>query len=301
MTRVISAIGHVALRVRDRAAVERVARDIIGLAESGRDDEWTYFTADTSHHSLQYAEGDEDAVDHLGLVAPGPAALEEIGRRLDAEGVRIIADRPLDPQLEEGLVFEAPGGFVFEVYVGMPSVEVPLPARGVRPTRFGHYTLTVADTAPLSDFLERVLDFRVSDVVEAGRFLRCNIEHHGIAVLPGEGEGRLHHHAWEVRDIGEIVRLADLLDSRGERLIWGPIRHGAGNNIAAYFVDPAGVVVEYYTDMLRIYDEDHVPGQWTMEDPRSYSLWAPIPPPGDFMGLGVPPAARDRVGRGLDG
>jgi hypothetical protein len=142
----------------------------------------------------------------------------------------------------------------------------------------------------LSDFLERVLDFRVSDVVEAGRFLRCNVEHHGIAVLPGPG--RLHHHAWEVRDIGEIVRLGDLLDRRGERLMWGPIRHGAGNNIAAYLIDPAGVVVEYYTDMQRIYDENHIAGQWTMDDPRSYSLWAPIPPPGDFMGLGAPPASK---------
>jgi catechol 2,3-dioxygenase len=299
MTGVISAIGHVAFRVRDREASEVVAREVLGLEETGRDDDWSYFTADASHHSLQYAEADEDAVDHLGLVAANPAALAEIRRRLEAEAVPILADRPLDPQLEEGLVFEAPGGFVFEVYVDMPAVDVPVPSAGVRPDRFGHYTLTVADPAVLSDFLERVLDFRVSDVVEAGRFLRCNVEHHGIAVLPGEG--RLHHYAWEVRDIGEIVRLGDLLDRRGERLLWGPIRHGAGDNIAAYFADPAGVVVEYYTDMRRIYDEDQVPGQWTMDDPRSYSLWAPIPPPGDFMALGVLPAEGHRQGSGSDG
>jgi catechol-2,3-dioxygenase len=290
MTPVISAIGHVALRVRDREAVELFAREVLGLEETARDENWSYFTADSSHHSLQYAQADEDVVDHLGLVASGPAALEEIRRRLDAEGMPILSDRPLDPQLEQGLVFEAPDGFVFEVYVGMPSVAVSPPGGGVRPDRFGHYTLTVGDPHVLSDFLERVLDFRVSDVVEAGRFLRCNVEHHGIAVLPGPG--RLHHHAWEVRDIGEIVRLGDLLDRRGERLVWGPIRHGAGDNIAAYLIDPAGVVVEYYTDMQRIYDENHIAGQWTMDDPRSYSLWAPIPPPGDFMGLGAPPASK---------
>lgn len=290
MTPVISAIGHVALRVRDLEAVEIVAREVLGLEQSSRDGEWVSFTADSSHHSLQYAQAEENAVDHLGLEAANSAALEEIRRRLEAEGVPILADRPLDPQLEEGVVFEAPDGFVFEVYVGMPTVEATVPSRGVRPDRFGHFTLTVEDPSVLSGFLERVLDFRVSDVVEAGRFLRCNVEHHGIAVLPGEG--RLHHHAWEVRDIGEIVRLADLLDRRGERLVWGPIRHGAGDNIAAYFVDPAGVVVEYYTDMQRIYDEGHVPGQWTMDDPRSYSLWAPVPPPADFMALGVPPRSR---------
>jgi catechol 2,3-dioxygenase len=290
MTAVVSAIGHVALRVRDLERAESCALDVLGLERTGRDDRWTYFSADHHHHSLQYAEGDEDAVDHLGLVATDAAALAEIRRRLDAEeGVEIIRDGPLDPQLGDGVTFRGPDGFVFEVYLGMPKVAVPAPTRGVRPTRFGHYTLTVPDPAELSGFLERVLDFRVSDVVEAGRFLRCNIDHHGIAVLPGEG--KLHHHAWEVADIGAIARLADLLDERGEHLIWGPIRHGAGANIAAYFVDPTGTVVEYYADMERIYDEEHVAGQWTMEDPRSYSMWAPIPPPGDFMSLGVPPAA----------
>jgi catechol-2,3-dioxygenase len=287
MTPVIAAIGHVALRVRDLEGAERTAREVLGLEQMPPEGGWSYFTAGEVHHELQYAAAERDGVDHLGLVASSSAALEEIRRRLDSERVRIVADGPLDPQLKEGITFEGPDGFVFEVYLGMPSAEVGPAGEGVRPKRFGHYTLTVPDPAPMCEFLERVLDFRVSDVVEAGRFLRCNTEHHGIAVLPGEG--RLHHHAWEVRDIGEIARLADLLAARGEHLLWGPIRHGAGDNIAAYFVDPSGVIVEYYADMQRIYDEDHEPGQWTMEDPRSYSLWAPVPPPGDFMTLGVPP------------
>lgn len=288
MSGVVSAIGHVALRVRDLEAAERSAVEVIGLTRTGDDDRWSYFSADDRHHSLQYTQAEEDAVDHLGLVAADADALAEIRRRLDAEAVEIVADGPLDPQLTDGVTFRGPDGFVFEVYVGMPTVEIALPAGGVRPNRFGHYTLTVPDPSGLSGFLERVLDFRPSDVVEAGRFLRCNVDHHGIAVLPGDG--KLHHHAWEVRDIGEVARLADLLDERGEHLLWGPVRHGAGANIAAYFLDPAGVVVEYYADMERIYDDDHVAGQWTMADPRSYSMWAPVPPPGDFMALGVAPA-----------
>jgi catechol 2,3-dioxygenase len=287
MSSVIAAVGHVALRVRDLEAAERTATEVLGLERTAREGGWSYFSPGEVHHAIQYIAAEEDGVDHLGLVAAGPEALAEIRRRLEAEGTPIVADGPLDPQLPDGLAFEGPGGFVFEVYLGMPAASVAPASGGVRPNRFGHYTLTVADPARLSDFLERVLDFRVSDIVEAGRFLRCNVDHHGIAVLPGEG--KMHHHAWEVRDIGEIARLADLLDSRGEHLIWGPIRHGAGDNIAAYFVDSSGMVIEYYADMQRIYDEAHEPGQWTMEDPRSYSLWAPVPPPGDFMSLGHPP------------
>jgi catechol-2,3-dioxygenase len=149
--------------------------------------------------------------------------------------------------------------------------------------------LTVKDPDPIIGLLQRVLDFRLSDIVAGGAFLRCNVDHHGVAVLPGPG--MLHHHAWEVGSVVDLARLGDRLNAVGQYLAWGPLRHGAGRNVAAYFRDTTGTIVEYYCDMERIYDEDgHEPTTWDMEGQGWYSLWSPGIPEG-FGEFGVPPAS----------
>ena len=47
-------------------------------------------------------------------------------------------------------------------------------------------------------------------------------------------EARLHHIAFEVRDISEVQRACDLLARNNIQLVWGPIRHVVGHNVAAY-------------------------------------------------------------------
>jgi hypothetical protein len=74
-----------------------------------------------------------------------------------------------------------------------------------------------------------------------------------------------------VQSIADLARLGDRVHEYGQFLLWGPVRHGVGNNIAAYFADPCGVVVEYYTDMQKIYnDSDYEPIVWGDE---WRSLW----------------------------
>lgn len=53
----------------------------------------------------------------------------------------------------------------------------------------------------MKDFLVNVLGFYVSDVVgeDFAYFLRCNAEHHGIALI--KGRGTIHHHAWHTQSI----------------------------------------------------------------------------------------------------
>ena len=61
-----------------------------------------------------------------------------------------------------------------------------------------------------------------------------------------------------------------MLARNGGRFIWGPGRHGAGQNIFTYHFDPAGAIVEYSADIYRVWDEaTYVPGRWSLDDPRS--------------------------------
>jgi catechol 2,3-dioxygenase len=287
---VIAAVGHVALRVRDLESAVSAATRVMGLRESERDADTAYLTHGQAHHSLQYIAGTEDATDHIGLEAAGEWALDEIRARVERHGLRVVSDEPLDRGIADGFAFAGPEGFVYEVYTGMRNDEPAYYATGVRPTRLGHVTLNPRNPEAQRDFFVEVLDFRVSDIIDGeGFFLRCNAEHHGIGLL--KGPGVLHHHAWQVSSIADLARLGDMLDEHGQSLLWGPLRHGAGNNIAAYFDEPAGTVVEYYTDMEHIYDESgFTPRTWDAVDSRWYALWAPGRPDG-FRAHGLAPAS----------
>jgi catechol 2,3-dioxygenase-like lactoylglutathione lyase family enzyme len=285
----IKAIGHVGLRVPDLDESVRWATDVMGLREVARDGGTAYLTHGGVHHSLQYLAGDEPALDHVALEADGEGAMHELHERLAAHGVDVVSERPEEAGIEHAIRFLGPEGHVFEVFAGMAGDQPAHTGRGVQPRRFGHAMLKCEDPRATGDFLERVLGFRLSDDVGDGTllFLRCNADHHGIGITRG-GDG-LHHYAWEVESLAILGQLGDVLERNGSRFLWGPGRHGAGGNLFTYHLDPAGCVVEYYADMIRVYDEAaYRPGRWAMSDYRFANLWGPGIPGHEFFDGGAP-------------
>ncbi|WP_029145906.1 VOC family protein [Microbacterium luticocti] len=286
-------MGHVALRSSDAQASIDVATRMLGLRVTGEDAGTTFLSANRNHHELIYIEDDRNGVDRFGLVAADEDALDEARHRVAQAGFPIVADEPIEAGLGRGFTFVGPDGFVFEIYLDMPqSVE---PALGFGPDRYGHINLHAADIVGMRDFLVGVLGFMVSDVIGDGElyFLRCNAEHHGIAL--GKGRGVMHHHAWQAQSIVELGKLNDRLDAARRRALWGPVRHGAGHNIATYFAEPGGSVVELYTDMEHIYDPHRPANTWPTEDGRWYNRWG-VYIPAEFRDYGIPPIT---VARGL--
>lgn len=289
---VITEIGHIAIQVRDLEAAERFGVDEVGLCVTKRSDDAVWMTHGTEHHTVHYVRGDQNAVDHVGLVAADADAVAEIRSRARAAGLVALPDFDHGPEVEDGFAFRGPEGFVFEVYSRMARVDAPPATAVLRPSRLGHVNFFAADTRGLERTLREVLDFRVSDRAgegaEEGVFLRCNVDHHGIGIFPGAGV--VHHYAWEYPTIVEIAAIADGVDARGGTTLWGPMRHGMGRNIATYVQEPSGLIVEFYCDMERIYDDaNHVPGQWTFEGHKWMSLWAVHDPVPGFSELGLPP------------
>jgi catechol-2,3-dioxygenase len=295
---VISAIGHVALQVRDLEASVRVANELLGLTERERRDGAVDLTEGAPHHTLQLTAGGVDAVDHIGLEAADAEALAEVRARVARAGLTVVSEHPLDVVLNEGFAFEGPEGFTWEVYVGMPQQPVRYKPLGVRPNRLGHVTFQVTDLAGFETFLADVLDFRVSDRVDGVVcFMRCNVDHHGIG-FSQSNVSKLHHYAWEVQSTGDVGLWCDRVDEDGGTVLWGPVRHGCGRNIAAYVEDPSGIVIEYYADMERYYDElTFVVPTRDVTDHKWYSLWSPMLPEG-WRELGVPPLVRSAAPAG---
>lgn len=286
---VISEIGHVAIATTKLDDSVFDAVKVLGLRETGREGKSVFLSAADVHHELIYTESDHEGIDHIGLVAADSAALAEVRRRVLERGYEIVSESPLEAGIGEGFAFVGPEGFVYEIYRGM-AVDVAA-ERGFGPDRLGHINLHPQHVNEYRAFLEEVLDFMISDMVgdDFAYFLRCNPDHHGIALI--EGRGSMHHHAWQTQSIADLGKLGDRLDALRRRLIWGPVRHGAGHNIAAYFVEPAGGVIELYTDLEQIYDDNRPPIVWSVDDGRWFNRWG-VYNGQDFRTHGIFPARR---------
>lgn len=282
----ISAMGQVSLRTNDIKASLHDAVDVLGLRVTETDGATTYLAAAPVHHELRYLESDTNGVDSLGLFARDGEAFLEIRKRVEAEGCRILHHRPKPIGLQDSFSFVGPEGFVFEIMLDMQAN--PLTSLSFGPNRYGHFNFHPVDPTNMKDFMVRVLGFRVSDIIgqDYAYFLRCNSEHHGVAII--KGGGTLHHHAWEAQSVAELTKLGDRLHYLGRKLIWGPVRHGAGNNIAAYYVEHTGNVVELYTDIEHIYNELRIPVYWNETDVW-FNDWSDYVPEG-FRRIGLAPA-----------
>jgi catechol 2,3-dioxygenase len=279
MSGVIKRMSHVALRVPDLDAQVAWATTVMGLREVERSGRTVYLTHAANHHSLQLIADERAALDHIAMEARSADALDRLGERCSEAGIPILATTPQEIGIERAIRFRAPEGHVIEVFVGMHDAGPVHTGRGVQPRKFGHPTLTCEDTAATRALFEDVLEFRLSDEIGDGilLFLRCNTDHHGIGIQ--RGRPGLNHYAWEVESLAILGQLGDALARNGGRFIWGPGRHGAGQNLFTYHFDPAGCVVEYYADLYKVWDEDtYVPGKWSLDDHRGPNLWGPGPP-----------------------
>jgi catechol 2,3-dioxygenase len=291
MSELIKRPAHVALEVPDLDASVRWATTVMGMRETRRERGTAYLTHADCHHSLQYIASDRAALHHTALEAHDGAALDALVAKLAIAGIALLSDTPQEHGLERAIRFAGPAGHVFEVFAGMAAAGPTHTGRGIQPRKFAHPMLACEDTGATVGLLVDTLGFRLSDDVGDGTlvFLRCNPDHHGVGVGRGPRTG-LNHYAWEVENVATLTALGDVLERNGGRFIWGPGRHGAGQNIFTYHFDPAGAIVEYAADIYRVWDEaTYTPGRWSLEDPRFANLWGPGPPP-EMMETATPQA-----------
>jgi catechol-2,3-dioxygenase len=280
-------IGHVALRVVDIARSHRLLDEVLGLRERRRTDDELFLTANEKHHELQLIRGTEPGLDHIGLEVESADELEAVVERAVAAGASVIDSEP-EPGLGRAARFVGPAGIVYEVYEGMERDGLTIDSF-LKPMirRLGHLTLQCEEHDAVVAFWVDGLGFRITDTAEGHSWLRCDTDHHGLAVAEVPGRNAIHHYAWEVQDWGALGQFCDEIARSGHTLMWGPVRHGPGFNLAAYLGDADGAVIEVYADLLQVDDEaSYRPIDWS-EEPRALNLWGPGPEE-ELMTAGVP-------------
>ena len=169
--------------------------------------------------------------------------------------------------------FDVPGGGKgFEIrgpeaqtyrFIIESSPPAPLPAERDKPIQLSHAVLNSADQEASERFAVEKLGFVVSDRTAHMRFLRCNRKHHCVAyaksALPS-----LNHIAFEMKDVDAVMRGIARLREAGYEAVWGPGRHGPGNNVFGYFIAPYGGVIEYTAEVSEVGDDYKVgtPEDW---------------------------------------
>jgi catechol 2,3-dioxygenase len=153
-----------------------------------------------------------------------------------------------------------------------------------RPRKVTHVNLNCADHAATSAYFTDVLHFTMADDTDMLRFMKCgNSDHHSV-VLARVQSTTLNHIAFEMPDLDSVMRGAGRMKDAGYPIEWGVGRHGAGNNVFAYFAGPDELPIEYTAEVMQVDDSYVVRGpdywrfppgrsdQWGVTAPRSARL-----------------------------
>ena len=154
----------------------------------------------------------------------------------------------------------------------------PLAADPDRPERLAHVNINSNAVDGDAAFFTDALGFGLTDRSKMMAFVRTNSDHHSI-VIADAPVNTLNHIAFQLSDWEGVMRASGRMVDHGFPIGWGPGRHGPGNNVFAYFVDPFGFVVEYTAEVLQVDEHYRVgaPGDWIWPTGRT-DQWGIAPP-----------------------
>ncbi len=276
----ISGLRSVDVTVCDLVAAAAFYTEVWGLtiAETSRDSVFLRGTGSDSHILALHA-GDASTIrsmtfrvapggDIVGLcaamVANGATPLHDARDADDHGGGRIAAVR--DPQ-----------GRTIRL-VQDDRLIAPLPSEPDRPERLAHVNFNSDDVDRDARFFTDAMGFVLTDRSKMMAFVRTNDDHHSI-VIADAPVNTLNHIAFQLPTWEGVMRAAGRMVDHQFPIGWGPGRHGPGDNVFTYFVDPFGFVIEYTSEVLQVDDGYRVggPGDWTWAPGRS-DQWGIAPP-----------------------
>jgi catechol 2,3-dioxygenase-like lactoylglutathione lyase family enzyme len=256
----------------DRSA-DDLAR-IVGVRIRARSDQAILMSCNARQCEIAFVRAETFGIRSVGLEVADAAAVDEMLRRANGEGLTVLADTPSVPGVERAVRLRTPFGPILEIHTPVSADPTPRHHNApMRVRRLDHANLRVDDTRGFYEFATTVLGLRLSDRTED--YARCWYRaadgyHHVIAAGAGAG---LHHYGFDAFSIVDVAAVADALVADGRTLLWGMGHHGPGNNIFSYYRDPFGCVVEASYGMERV-DNDLPPGVWDSDyDRRVLDLW----------------------------
>lgn len=250
-----------------------VAADVNGtvyLAATGRD-----------FHVLELTPGAATSLRKVSFRTRSQEDLHRLFERARQAGCEVISSPAPSraPSGGESFVVREPQGCAMEFVHGDRTKTERVVAD--RAERLAHVNINSTDVEWLSAFYQETLGFRLSDRSKLMAFLCCNSDHHAIVLAEAPVNG-LNHIAFLMPDLESVMRGSGRMVDHGYPIGWGVGRHGPGDNVFAYFVDPTGAVIEYTAEVLQIDDSYRAkgPSEWVWPPGRT-DQWGIAPPKSD--------------------
>lgn len=278
-------IRSVELGTPDLATSESFYTQVWGLQLQDRVDGVVYLRATgRDHHILSLRAHPASEVLSVTFRTATLDDLQRVSESIQSAGGTLLQPVEPNPAPDGGFVLtlRTPEGYILRLIHG-DTLHADAFARMGFPLRLSHVNLNCADIEATSLFFQRALGFCLTDRSKMMAFLRCNDDHH-VVVLADSGVNGMNHIAFMMPDCESVMRGSGRMIDHGHSIGWGVGRHGPGDNIFAYFVDPTGFVIEYTAEVLQVDDTYAVgtPADWVWPPGRT-DHWGIAPPKPDSV------------------
>ena len=305
----VKRLAHIGLWANDVSAQTRFYRQVLGFhlrssqvisAEDAELEEANTFLAlgdeyhclglfyDTRETRLALSNGHMPAqqtrLHHIAFEVDTDAELAALAARLSQSGVELtLATRDGDTELGDTLWFSDPDGNRIEISV-TPEESLSMPPAGsegrrtrLHPHALQHLALRTMNLEEMVEFYTEALGFDISDwLLRESVWLRCSSDHHTLILMQGKAD--VDHVGYSIPAGSELLAWADYLSRQQRAILWGPGRHGAGNDLFLRFADADGGHVELSAELQQYYDRDVTtpPRLWHTR-PSALNLWGVMP------------------------
>ena len=289
-------IGHATFETPDLAKAIDYYTQVAGLALAGREAGRAFLATKIGQLAIELQEGAQPRCSKLSFEVAANADFAAMQKELSSHGVKSELRNDSIPGLPKLLALQDPKGTEIELFNEWSYLGNHQQVVGVGPLKLGHVAFVVQDPKATAEFYKQVLGFRESDWIgDFFVFLRCNADHHAVNFITGKN-AKMHHIAFELRDFSHLQNACDLFGERKIPIIWGPVRLGPGHNVATFHRNHDDWVVEFYTELDQMKDEElgyFDPRPWHQDRPQRPKVWdrhdlayvwGPPPTPDFFRG-----------------
>lgn len=260
-------LHHLQIQTKDPARLAGFYADAMDMtARQLSDDEWI---CEGPGRRTMFVLGEDKRLGYAGFACRDAEGLEAIRTRAEAGGVEI---HPSPSPLFGNQAFSVRDNDGNVVVFGLAKQDEP--RAGIR-APLQHLTLASLDPEAFEKFYVEKLGFITSDYVrdDKGRIMVCwmrsNHEHHTMAVFRHNRQG-IDHHSYEAGEWGVIKDWCDRMGERRIPLMWGPGRHGPGNNLFVFVEDPDGNWIEISAELEVVYDR---PAKTWPHEEHTVNFW----------------------------
>lgn len=282
---IVSGLRSVELAVPDLTIAKKFYTSSWGLEVVTEDDRSVYLRGTGSdHHALVLRGGKEKQLLAVNLRAKDKETVD--GLYAKAKSFGVSAEAPVDlvsPGGGYGFVFHDLHDRKYCISTGLRDLAAK-PNSKDSPIKLSHVVLNSPDREAQSAQFIDLLGFKLSDRTGFMDFIRCSSDHHAIAYTT-INQPTLNHCAFEMPSHDALMHGSGRMKRSGYQVEWGVGRHGPGNNIFAYFIDPNHYVIEYTAEVQQVDDSYKVgmPADWIRPEEFQGDGWGFAEPASERM------------------